>query len=317
MYSFYQSDVRKTISKDIFKKEIFDVVLFWKKYWWVKKTHKYFWITLNWFQIVWIKFPNNFKKDEFKYELDNLKKSFHSFNNIFFQLWFVSEISEPYIENRKNYEQNLQKEYELYRSLKENMPLASVIIDLQKEEKEIYSNFSKSAKRNIKKALKNDIYFKLANKNEIDEFYNLWHETSNKKWFNIYDKKTYLKLVNFLKNTWIWDLYIVKKDNKILSWSIEIIKNKESYYLYGATNRDYTKLWSHYFLKYEMFKYLKQKWIKDIDLLWVSPTWYENHHLSWVSQFKHSFWWKHVEYIGNYDLVLNKVLYNILKKIKK
>jgi lipid II:glycine glycyltransferase (peptidoglycan interpeptide bridge formation enzyme) len=66
-----------------------------------------------------------------------------------------------------------------------------------------------------------------------------------------------------------------------------------------------------------MFKYLKAKQVKKVDLLWVAPEWIENHHLLWVSQFKHSLWWKHIEYFWNYDLPLNNLVYKFLKKIKK
>jgi len=42
--NFYQNKIRRSISKDVFKKDIFDITIFWKKYWGVKKTHKIFWI---------------------------------------------------------------------------------------------------------------------------------------------------------------------------------------------------------------------------------------------------------------------------------
>ena len=66
-----------------------------------------------------------------------------------------------------------------------------------------------------------------------------------------------------------------------------------------------------------MFKYLKNKWIKKVDLLWVAPSGFENHHLSWVSQFKHSLWGEHIEYFGNYDIILNNLWYKLLRKLYK
>lgn len=313
--NFYQNQIRRTISWDIFKKDIFEISIFWKKYRWIRKTHKKFWIAFHWYQVLWIEIPNKITDKNFAYEITNIKNKFSNFNDIFFQLWFIDSFQEPFFQNRIQIETDFQTKYGLQASIKENMPLASVVIDLTKSEDEIYTNFNKSAKRNINKAKKNDLYFKIANDKEVIEFYDLWAKTAFKKWFGIYPKHQYLKLISFLKSTWTWDLYIVKKDDVILSWSVEITENNYSYYLYWATNRDYFKIWWHYFLKYEMFKFLKTKWVKKVDLVWVSPEWKQDHHLKWVSQFKHSLGWEHVEYVWNYDIVLNKLLYKIIKKI--
>lgn len=311
--NFYQNNIRRSISKDIFKKDIFDIILFWKKYWGIRKTHKKFWLKLSWFQVLWVKIPKDITKEQISYELDILKKKYKTRNNLFFQIWFINILEEHFYESRKDIQKEFLEEYNLYPTIKENMPEATVIIDLSKTEEELYKSFSKSAKRNVSKAIKNNLYFKIADTKEIEDFYNLWYETSKLKWFNIYPKKEYLKLLEFLRSTWTWNLYIVKKDDIIISWSVEITENNYSYYLYGATNRDFIKIWWHYFLKYEMFKYLKKKWVKKVDLLWVSPNWYENHHLKWVSQFKHSLWWEHIEYMWNFDLPLNNILYKLIR----
>ena len=313
--NFYQNKIWKTISKEIFKKDVFEITLFGKKYWGIKKTHSKFWLKLNWFQVLWIIIPDNINNQKIKYEIDMIKKDFSKFNNIFFQFGFINQLHSPYFENRENIEMDLKLNYGLYPSIKENMPLATVQIDLTRSEEEILKSFSKSAKRNVNKAIKNDVYFTIATKDDIDKFYDLWANTAKLKWFHIYPKHQYLKLISFLKNSWAGDLYLVKKDNVIISWSIEINENNYSYYLYWATNRDYIKFGWHYFLKLEMFKYLKNKWVKKVDLLWVAPEWIENHHLAWVSQFKHSLWWEHIEYFWNYDLPLNKIWYKIIKTI--
>jgi len=313
--NFYQNRIWRTISKDIFKKDIFEYYLFWKKYWWVKKTHNKFWIKAHWYQILWIEIPNNINSENFKQEIKYLKTKYNAFNDIFFQLWFINSLSEPFFENRQDLNKQFSNDYWIYPSIKENMPLATVFVDITRTEDDILKDFSKSARRNIRKAEKEWIYFTIAKDNDIDNFYELWAWTAKLKWFHIYPKQQYLKLVSFLKNTWSWDLYLVKKDDTIISGSIEINENNYSYYLYGATNRDFIKLWWHYFLKYQMFKYLKNKWIKKVDLLWVAPIGYENHHLSWVSQFKNSLWWKHIEYFWNYDVILNKFWYNALKTL--
>lgn len=313
--NFYQSKIRKYINQEIYKKPIFEIEIFWKKYWWIRKDHKKLWISFSWFQVLWIKLPEKISGNDLMKELKNIKKQFKSSKNIFFQFGFINELSQPYYENRKKIQKHLEK-FNLKPSLKENMPLATVIIDLTLPEEEIYKKFSKSAKRHINKAIKNNLIFTTASKNDIDDFYDLWNLTAKSKWFNIYSKDTYLQLIEFLRKNNCWNLYLVKKNNTIVAWSIEVNFDNYSYYLYGASNKNTLKVWWHYFLKWELFKFLKRKWIKKVDLLWVSPLWFENHHLKWVSQFKHSFWGKHIEYWGNYDLPLN-LLYWLVKILKR
>ncbi len=311
--NFYQSLIWKTISKDIFKKEIFEIDLFWKNYWWVIKPHKKFWIKLRWFQVLGVELPNNVL--EITSAINEVKNNFGKFWDIFFQFGFINQLNEPFFKNRKQIENNL-KTYGLFPSIRENMPLATVVVDIDKTDEDILKSFSSTARRYVRKAIKEGLYFKIAEKEEINQFYSLWSDVAKQKGFHIYPFEYYRNLLDYLKSSKNWDLYLVKKDNKILAGSIQINEGKNSYYLYWASNKNFLKIWAHYFLKFEMFKYLKQLWIKKVDLLGVSPEWLENHYLKWVSQFKHSLGWNHIEYYGNYDLPLNKLFYSVVKLIK-
>lgn len=313
--NFYQLDVWKQINENIYKKPVFELDFFWKKYWWIIKEHKKFWISFRWAQVLWIKIPENTELSQLKEEFFKVRKKFDKFWDIFFQFWIINVLKEPFYENRKKIESELNKEG-LYPSIKENMPLATVVCDLTKSEEEIYRWFSKTAKRYVNKARKSGCYFEIVSSKDINKFYDIWYEVAKLKWFHIYDKQTYLDLIFFLKSTKKWDLFLLKKDNEIVSGSIFIFDNKNSYYLYGATNRKFDKLPGHYLLKYEIFKWLKGNWFEKVDLLGVSPMWYENHHLKWVTQFKHSLGWSHIEYWWNYDLPLNRALYSLLRSKK-
>jgi len=83
--------------------------------------------------------------------------------------------------NREKIDIEMKKKYNLQTSIKENMPLATVIINTTKTDEEILNNFSKSAKRNIRKAIKAEMYFKLANETDINNFYTLWSNTATLK----------------------------------------------------------------------------------------------------------------------------------------
>jgi hypothetical protein len=47
--------------------------------------------------------------------------------------------------------------------------------------------------------------------------------------------------------------------------------------------------------------------------MWWAPTGFPEHELASVSAFKESMWGSKIEYMGNYDIVLNKPMYKLLK----
>jgi len=313
--NFYQSKIWRYINEKIYKKPVFELELFWKKYWWIEKKHKKCGIYFSWFQLLWVKFPSNFDEETVE-ELKKVKSIFAKWNNIFFQFGFINQLDEPFFENRKKIEKILFKKYALYPSIRENMPLATIEINLTKPEKDLYKDFSKTAKRYVNKCKKIWLIFTKASESDIGNFYKIWADVAKFKWFHIYDYRTYKDLLDFLDETDKWGLYIIKdKDNNIYAWNIFIIDQCIWVYLYWAVNRKYAKFGANYYLKWEWFNYFKKIWVKKVDLLWISPSWYKNHHLKWVTQAKKSLWWTIIEYWWNYDLPLN-IWYKILRLMK-
>jgi len=313
--NFYQSKIWRYINENIYKKPVFELEIFWKKYWWIEKQHKKFGIWFSWFQILWVNFPS-VSDEEVKAELKKVKSTFWKWNNIFFQFGFINQLEEPFFKNRKKIETSL-KQYGLYPSIRENMPLATVEIDLTKSEEDLYKSFSKTAKRYINKWKKLGLIFTKASDEDIEKFYKVWADIAKFKWFYIYDYSTYKALLNYLDEVDKGWLYVVKDEKgQIYAGNIFIINQWLGVYLYGAANRGSQKIGPDYFLKWELFKFLKNNWLKKIDLLWISPSGYENHHLKGVTQAKKALWGKVIEYWGNYDLPLNKVGYGILKLIR-
>jgi lipid II:glycine glycyltransferase (peptidoglycan interpeptide bridge formation enzyme) len=86
--------------------------------------------------------------------------------------------------------------------------------------------------------------------------------------------------------------------------------------LYWATAREFGNVWWHVFLQH----HIMQRWLQHgygfFDHWWVAPLWY-THYLSWVSRFKERFGWTRVEYVWNFDVVRNRLLYKVLQFFKK
>lgn len=332
MDNFFQSNVWKIINRDIYKKMIFDFEFLWKKYFWVIKEQSRRWLKIRWYQVLGIdatEYLRNYP-EVFKKEIEKVKRDYkHNYGDMFFQFGFIDNLAtfkikelrdQQFVEDIKNRrklrEENLKKEYGLIKSFRENMPMATIVVDITWWEDVIWNNMAKSARNHIKKAISNWLVFEFAKDEDWEKFYDVWHETSYEKGFNIVDREILINLRNYLIRSKKWNLFLAKKWDEIISGSICLFVWKTIIYLYWWTNRNYGNIWAHHFLKNEMFKRWFHNWYESADLLWAAPTWDDNHHLSWVTSFKHSLGGKKIEYLWNYDLVFNNNFYQAFKLIR-
>jgi len=87
--------------------------------------------------------------------------------------------------------------------------------------------------------------------------------------------------------------------------------------LYGATDRTYGNIWAQYRLTFEILQWAHKNKRSSLDLLGVSPVGYEKgHDLEGVTRFKQVFGGETISYVGNYDIVFNKMLYGGFKKLR-
>ncbi len=335
MYNFFQSAIRKDIKTIVYKEESFSINLFDKEYFWTTKKKTIWPIWLSWFQVLGVELPTNNPT----WIKEQVKKIYHDYNNsssnIFFQRGIINEILRFYNishrspefwpgmkTTRQKLEDRLYVEAWLIPSFRENMPLATIIIDTSKSDEVLLKEMNSGAKNHIRKSLNHNIDFRTATPIDYDIFYEERHKVSAIKWFNIIPKNTYLKLMDYLTINNCGNIFIASKDGVVLWWSIAVYYDDTITYLYWFSNRDpkYRNIWVHQFIKFQMFQRARENNIQYMDLFGGAPTGFPKHPLTSVSQFKESLWWTKVERYGNFDIVLNNPLYEIFKryyKIKK
>ncbi len=319
MEKFLQSDIRKNIQWSIYWKKIFYENIQWRKYRWIKKTKKIWKIQISWYQIMWIDVSSFYllKKD-----IKKIKKKYKWIFNIMFQLWITNEVitfdnkkqSDEFIlkvKNKRLYEEKKYKKIWLKKSFKENMPLSNIFYDLNISGENLQKNMTSHARRYIRKWEKSWLEFSSIKKIELDIFYKKWKNISIEKWFWIIDKQSFLKIYEYLQ-WWKWDIFICKKWEDIVSWWIFVFFNDKIIYLYWFDDRKFWNIWWHEFLFRNIMLFAKKNKIWCLDMFWGSPTGF-SHHLSWVSRFKESFWWKKIEFVWNFDIILNPILYILFK----
>lgn len=332
MYNFFQSQIRRDIKTIIYNEDSFSINLFDTEYFWIKKTKNIWPLWLSRFQVLGVELPTN-NTERIK---DQVKKIHHDYrtnsSNMFFQRGIINEILRFYNishrstafwpgmrTTREKIEQRLYHDTGLVKSFRENMPLSTIIIDTSKDDETLLKEMNSGAKNHVRKSLNHNIDFRTATTTDYDTFYEERYKVSWFKGFNIIPRNTYLKLMDYLKANNCGDIFIASKDGVILWWSIAIYYKDTITYLYGFSNRDpkYRNIGVHQFIKFQMFQRAREHNIQYMDLFWGAPTWFPEHPLSSVSQFKESLGGTKVERYGNFDIILNWPLYEIFKLYHK
>lgn len=130
------------------------------------------------------------------------------------------------------------------------------------------------------------------------------------------------------ENKELKELITKHKDGIIVSGTILTITGDKAWYLYGASDNIYRNLMPNYLIQWVMIQYSMDKGCKLYDFRGISGDLDPNNHLYGLYRFKKGFNGEFVEYIGEFDLVVNKCYYfiwefiipkvmKLLKKLKR
>lgn len=332
MINFFQSPLREDIKTIVYGEQSFHINLFDKNYFGLIKQKKTWPLSLSWFQVLGIELPTH-NPQRVREEINKIHQDFgHKRWNMFFQWGITNEILTFYNishrsgdfapgmrETRYKLEDWLEHQTGLIPSFRENMPLATVVIDTSKDNETLLNEMNSGAKSHVRKAINKEIDFHIAESHEYESFYEERYKVSQMKWFNIIKKETYIKLMKYLTENNCGNIFIASKDGVLLGWSIAVYQKDTLTYLYGFSNRDerFRNVGVHQFIKFKMFTRAREQGIQYMDLFGWAPTWFPEHPLTSVSAFKESLWGTKVEWYGNYDIILNPTLYYGAKTIYK
>lgn len=101
----------------------------------------------------------------------------------------------------------------------------------------------------------------------------------------------------------------------ILSGAIVIKSGKKAWYLYGASSNEYKHLMSNYLLQWNMITWAKEHGCNLYDFRGISGDLSEENPLYGLYKFKKGFNPEFVEYIGEFDIAINKFHYFIWNKL--
>ena len=252
-----------------------------------------------------------------KESLQELSKIGKENKTIFIQIEPNLRISE-----RKKFETLIKKTSFLIRpSARPLFTKYTFILDLSKTEEELLKNMHSKTRYNIKVAQKHNVIIKEDNSDSAFKIYlDLTHQTTLRQNFFAhtphYHKTLWESLShkrqNSEKNTLTSHLFTATYNKKILaSWILFVFKDT-LYYPYGASSSEDRHVMASNLLMWEVIRFGKKLGLRYFDMWGAldqnpNPTdpWYGFH------KFKQGYGPELVEFLGSYDLILNKPFYTL------
>ena len=178
-------------------------------------------------------------------------------------------------------------------------------IDLTKSEEELLKGFSSKTRYNIRLAERRGVTVTEDNSDKAFETYlKLTRETVNRQKFFAHNEKYHRLMWKHLKPAGIAHLLTAKYQNRIIAAWILFAHKDFLYYPYGASSSDPNdyRLMPSALLMWEAIKFGKKLNLKTFDLWGREPG-------KGFTKFKEGYNPQVIEFLGTWDLVINKPLY--------
>lgn len=180
-------------------------------------------------------------------------------------------------------------------------------IDLCPTELDILKSFSSKTRYNIRVAERNGVTVKEDNSSQaFDRYLELTRETIRRQGFYAHSEKYHRLMWNILRKAGIVHLLTANyKDEIVTTWILFAWKNF-LYYPYGASTEQYKNVMANNLMMWEAIKFGKKLGLTTFDL-------WGREEGKGFTKFKEGYNPRVVEFLGTWDLVINKPIYALYK----
>jgi lipid II:glycine glycyltransferase (peptidoglycan interpeptide bridge formation enzyme) len=237
------------------------------------------------------------------------------------------------------------KKYKFFPScVQQQQPLDVLILNLTQSEEEILNQMKSKGRYNIRLAQKRgvEVFSSVDTEIDLDIFYNLFKETTERNIFFCYPKEYYKKMVEILKEKNLILIFIAKLDNQPLAAAIITFYGSRAVYYYGGSTNKKREAMAPYLLHWEIIKEAKKRGCKIYDFWGIIPEpwideknqwivnlgnkilnfkteqeakkyYLEKHPFKGVTQFKEKFGGQRVSYSGIFEKIYRPFWFNFFK----
>lgn len=216
-------------------------------------------------------------------------------------------------------EPNIQKDEKTVELLKQNKCIkgktlftpTTFWIDLTKKEEELLKSFKPKTRYNIRLAQKHGVEVHEDNSDKAFEKYiELTRETTKRQNFYAHNEEYHRLMWETLKPKKLAHLLTARYKGEIITTWILLVWHDFLYYPYGASSDKYKNVMANNLIMWEAIKFGKKLKLKTFDLWGREPG-------KGFTPFKEGYTPKVIEFVGTWDMVINKPIYYIYKNTEK
>ena len=183
-------------------------------------------------------------------------------------------------------------------------------IDLTKSEDELLKSFSSKTRYNIRLAQKHGVKVEIDNSDQaFDKYLVLTDETNKRQGFYSHTHKYHRLMWKHLKGK-VANILVAKYNNEIISTWVLFNSDRFLYYPYGASTDKYKEVMANNLMMWEAIRFGKSKKLKTFDL-------WGREEGKGFTRFKEGYNPEVVEFVGSWDLIINKPLYYLYRFAEK
>lgn len=184
-------------------------------------------------------------------------------------------------------------------------------IDLTKTEDELMKSFTSKTRYNIRLAEKKGVTVNSDNSDKAFEKYlELTRETTKRDKFFAHSEKYHRLMWETLRKEGIANLLVAKYQGEIITTWILFKQDDFLYYPYGASTHKFKNVMANNLMMWEAIKFGKKNNLKTFDLWGREPG-------KGFTKFKEGYNPEVIEFLGTWDLVVDKQKYQLYKTMEK
>lgn len=171
-----------------------------------------------------------------------------------------------------------------------------------KTEDDVFMGFTQMCRRNVRKALKNNVEIRIGTLEDLDEFMRLMKITGERDGFSVRPKSYFENMMNALGEH--VRLYLGYYEGQALCGAITTNYAGKTCYLYGASDNQHRDVMATYLIQWEMIRWAMQTNCSVYDFQGISGNFEdETDHLYGLYRFKKGFGGQVDALAGEFDFI--------------
>ncbi|MGI6096739.1 MAG: lipid II:glycine glycyltransferase FemX [Dethiobacteria bacterium] len=182
-------------------------------------------------------------------------------------------------------------------------------------EEDIFNAFPKKIRYKIRYGPRKGVEFRRRGAEGLDGFFSVMQKTADRSGFVEREAEYYAKVFRILHSADMAALITGHYEGKVICASMTFAFGNKAWAAYGAQGDEYRNLYAYHAMIWERIKWAKEKGAQIFDFFGVPGEVDKEHPLYGIYHFKKSFGGDFQEFIGEYDLPINRPLYYVWKRL--